>query len=178
MSSPTTSSTLATISPKYYHSTPSSLISSQRFALTHSRDTSGKVIQYNYNKHTELSDELLAVVRPEEERPAGRCSVQLLQEKPCVPEPRLSLVHVKTVRREMAEAAVGVYPKLSMSVALHKIYPPIFPFLINREIKQRCSAAEVLESREDAVAGGGRHPKASQLADVGYNNSKAGGAIQ
>ena len=60
-----------------------------------------------------------------------------LQEKPCVGEPCLSLVHVKTVRREMvsAEAAVGVYPKLSISVALHKINPPIFPFLINREIK-------------------------------------------
>jgi len=86
-----------------------------------------------------------------------------LQEKPCVGEPRLSLVHVKTVRREMvsAEAAVGVYPKLSMSVALHKIYPPIFPFIINRELKWRCSAAGVLASREDAVAGGGRHPEAS-----------------
>ena len=53
-----------------------------------------------------------------------------LQEKPCVGEPHLSLVHVKTVRREMV-SAVGVYPKLSMSVALHKIYPPIFPFIIN-----------------------------------------------
>ena len=60
-----------------------------------------------------------------------------LQEKPCVGEPRLSLVHVKTVRREMvsAEAAVGVDAKLSISLPLHTITPPIFPFLINREIK-------------------------------------------
>ena len=72
-------------------------------------------------------------VRPEEERPGGGCSVRLRAAR----EARLSLVHVKTIRREMvtAEAASGVYPKLSMSVALHKINPPICPFLIDSEIK-------------------------------------------
>ena len=50
-------------------------------------------------------------VRPGDERPGGHAWYgSALQEKPCVGEPRLSLVHVKTVRHEMvsgSEAAVG-----------------------------------------------------------------------
>ena len=81
------------------------------------------------------------------------------QEKTCLRQPSLSLARVKTIRHEMvsAKAAVGVYTKLFMSVALHKIYPHICPFLI---MKYCCNAAGVLASREDAVADGGTHPDA------------------